>query len=190
MVFRSVLRDCALLRRANRFVVLSVGETGRDLSSRWQPALSSWDDSGTIAFNVPLNDSLAAVEPTTDHSGHLWTTYVKSWTAWNHVRTVTALAAAALFIAALCRANSPFDLSRPKTSSPLTLTTLPLEPQDWPRLFEQHFNAGDLDAVMALYHAEARFVTPAGETLVGRDAIRDVLAGTIAAKRQFRSRVV
>ena len=144
----------------------------------------------TIAFNVPLNDSLAAVDPTTDHSGHLWTTYVKSWTAWNHVRTVTALAAAALFIAALCRGNSPFDLSRPKTSSPLTLTTLPLEPQDWPRLFEQHFNAGDLDAVMALYHAEARFVTRAGETLVGRDAIRDVLAGTIAAKTQFRSRVV
>jgi len=57
-------------------------------------------------------------------------------------------------------------------------------------LFEQHFNAGDLDAVMALYHAEARFVTRAGETLVGRDAIRDVLAGTIAAKTQFRSRVV
>jgi uncharacterized membrane protein len=136
----------------------------------------------TIAFNVPLNDSLAAVDPTSDHAGHHWTTYVKSWTAWNHVRTITALAAAALFTAALCRSNSPFDLSRPKISPPPTLTTLPLEPQDWPRLFERHFNAGDLDAVMALYHAEARFVTRAGETMVGRDKIREVLAGMIAAK--------
>jgi len=56
----------------------------------------------TIIFNVPLNDSLAAVDPTSAHAGHLWTTYVKSWTAWNHVRTVAAFAAAASFITALC----------------------------------------------------------------------------------------
>jgi uncharacterized protein (TIGR02246 family) len=86
--------------------------------------------------------------------------------------------------------NSPFDFIRPKASSPTTLTILPHEPEDWPRLFEQHFNAGDLDAVMALYDAEARFVTRSGETLVGRDAIREVLAGMIAAKTQFRSHVV
>ena len=43
---------------------------------------------------------------------------------------------------------------------------------------------------MALYEPEARFVTRSGETLVGRDAIREVLAGMIAAKTQFRSRVV
>ena len=24
-------------------------------------------------------------------------------------------------------------------------------PEDWPRVFEQHLNAGDLDAVVALY---------------------------------------
>jgi uncharacterized membrane protein len=28
----------------------------------------------TIIFNVPLNDALAAVDPMTDHAGHLWTT--------------------------------------------------------------------------------------------------------------------
>jgi hypothetical protein len=33
------------------------------------------------------------------------------------------------------------------------------KPEDWPRLFEQSLNAGDLDAVMALYEPEARFVT-------------------------------
>ena len=51
-------------------------------------------------------------------------------------------------------------------------------------------HASDLDAVIALYDAEARFVTRSGETLVGRDAIREVLAGMIAAKTQFRSHVV
>jgi uncharacterized protein (TIGR02246 family) len=144
----------------------------------------------TIIFNVPLNDALAAVDPMTDHAGHFWTTYVRSWTAWNHVRTVLALTAAALFTAALCHASSPFDLIRPKTLPPTTLTVLPNEPEDWPRLFEQHFNSGDLDAVMALYEPEARFVTRSGETLVGQDSIRKVLAGLIAAKTQFRSRVV
>jgi hypothetical protein len=28
---------------------------------------------------------------------------------------------------------------------------LPNKPEDWPHVFEQHLNAGDLDAVMALY---------------------------------------
>ena len=144
----------------------------------------------TIIFNVPLNDALAAVDPATAHASDLWTTYVKSWTAWNHVRTGMALAAAASFTVALCHASSPFALVRSKTSSPTTPTTLPHEPEDWPRLFEQHFNAGDLDAVMALYELEARFVTHSGETLVDRDAIREVLAGMIAAKTQFRSHVV
>jgi len=144
----------------------------------------------TIIFNVPLNDALAAVDPATAHASDLWTTYVKSWTVWNHVRTGMALAAAASFTVALCHARSPFDLVRSKTSSPTTHTMFPHEPQDWPGLFEQHFNAGDLDAVMALYEPKARFVTRSGETLVGIDAIRKVLAGIIAAKTQFRSRVV
>ena len=33
----------------------------------------------------------------------------------------------------------------------------------------QLFNAGDLDAVIALYDPEARFVTRSSETLAGRD---------------------
>jgi uncharacterized protein (TIGR02246 family) len=69
-------------------------------------------------------------------------------------------------------------------------TTLPNKPEDWPRVFEQHLNAGDLDAVMALYEPEARFVTRSGETLVGRDAIREVLADLIEAKTRFQSRVL
>ena len=57
----------------------------------------------TILFNVPRNDALAAVEPTTIEAANLWTNYVSSWTAWNHVRTLAALAAAASFMIAFCQ---------------------------------------------------------------------------------------
>jgi len=43
---------------------------------------------------------------------------------------------------------------------------------------------------MELYDADARFVTRSGETLVGRDKIRDALAGLIKAKTRLESRVV
>lgn len=64
------------------------------------------------------------------------------------------------------------------------------KPEDWPRVFEQHLNAGDLDAVIALYEPEARFATKSGETLVGRDRIRKVVDGLIEAKARLHSRVV
>ncbi|HVH06395.1 MAG TPA: SgcJ/EcaC family oxidoreductase [Myxococcota bacterium] len=66
----------------------------------------------------------------------------------------------------------------------------PSEPEDWPRAFEEALDARDLEAVVALYAPDARFVARSGETLVGRDAIRPVLAGLIAAGTRFRSRVV
>lgn len=55
----------------------------------------------TIALNVPLNDALAAVAPNSAEGVALWTRYIVSWTAWNHVRTVAALTALASFIIAL-----------------------------------------------------------------------------------------
>jgi uncharacterized membrane protein len=55
----------------------------------------------TIVFNVPLNEALAAIEPHSADGIGLWTRYVSTWTAWNHVRTAAALAAAALLIVAL-----------------------------------------------------------------------------------------
>jgi uncharacterized membrane protein len=51
----------------------------------------------TIAFNVPLNDALAKVEPDSIEGANLWAKYLKDWTFWNHVRTIASLAAAALF---------------------------------------------------------------------------------------------
>lgn len=55
----------------------------------------------TMAFNVPRNDALAAVVPASPEGARLWADYLSSWTAWNHVRTVAALAAAASFGLAL-----------------------------------------------------------------------------------------
>ena len=51
----------------------------------------------TILFNVPRNNALAAVDPTSQEGVNLWANYLSSWTAWNHVRTIAALAAAASF---------------------------------------------------------------------------------------------
>ena len=53
----------------------------------------------TIACNVPLNSALAAVEP--ENGEVIWRRYVRQWTAWNHVRTVSGLIAATLFTIAL-----------------------------------------------------------------------------------------
>ena len=51
----------------------------------------------TIAFNVPKNEALASVARADPNGASLWTGYVAGWTAWNHVRTAAALAAAASF---------------------------------------------------------------------------------------------
>ncbi len=55
----------------------------------------------TIAFNVPRNDALAAVDQASADGARLWAGYVTGWTAWNHVRTAAALAAAAALSIAL-----------------------------------------------------------------------------------------
>ena len=55
----------------------------------------------TMVFNVPKNDALAAADPRSADGARLWAGYVTSWTAWNHVRTAAALAAAVLLTFAL-----------------------------------------------------------------------------------------
>jgi uncharacterized protein (TIGR02246 family) len=66
----------------------------------------------------------------------------------------------------------------------------PHKPEDWPGLFEEHLNTGDLDAVVALYEPEASFVPHSGDTIVGRDGIRQVLAGLIRTKTRLHGRVI
>ena len=55
----------------------------------------------TRAFNVPRNDALASVEPVSGNGAAVWADYVAGWTAWNHVRTVSALLASAMLMIAL-----------------------------------------------------------------------------------------
>ena len=55
----------------------------------------------TIVFNVPLNEALARVEPSSTEGASLWARYLANWTNWNHIRAASALAAAASLAIAL-----------------------------------------------------------------------------------------
>jgi len=55
----------------------------------------------TMLFNVPLNNTLATVDPARAADASVWARYLNRWTLWNHVRTIASTAACALFIAAL-----------------------------------------------------------------------------------------
>jgi uncharacterized membrane protein len=52
----------------------------------------------TAVFNVPLNDRLAAIDPSSAEGASLWTRYLRDWTSWNHVRTIASITACTLFI--------------------------------------------------------------------------------------------
>lgn len=55
----------------------------------------------TVAFNVPLNNKLAALGPTSEEAALFWQTYLRNWTLWNHLRTAASAAASTLFIYAI-----------------------------------------------------------------------------------------
>jgi len=55
----------------------------------------------TVACNVPLNYGLAKLDARGAEAAVRWDQFVTKWTAWNHVRTVAALAAAAALTVAL-----------------------------------------------------------------------------------------
>jgi uncharacterized membrane protein len=55
----------------------------------------------TMAFNVPLNNHLDAVDPaelSLADAAREWQAYLTTWTAWNHARTVTAIVAPVLML--------------------------------------------------------------------------------------------
>ena len=54
----------------------------------------------TMRCNVPRNEALGAVSGESAEGQRLWSDYLSSWTAWNHVRCVASLAACGLFGAA------------------------------------------------------------------------------------------
>jgi uncharacterized membrane protein len=79
--------------------------------ARWQSG-SGWILAGgalyllgcflvTMRCNVPRNEALAALDATAPSAATAWSTYVRDWTFWNHVRTVCSLAASGAFAGAL-----------------------------------------------------------------------------------------
>lgn len=62
----------------------------------------------TAALNIPLNDALAAVDPSVSEGAALWTNDdLRDWTFWNHVGTLAPLAAAVV----LSRPSLPGNLN-------------------------------------------------------------------------------
>jgi uncharacterized membrane protein len=58
----------------------------------------------TMVFNVPRNDALATLAPSSAEAARRWAVYLSTWTAWNHVRTIAALGAMVSFTLAFrCR---------------------------------------------------------------------------------------
>ena len=55
----------------------------------------------TVLFNVPLNNTLAKTKPDSVDAHLVWSHYLKTWTNWNHLRTISSLVACALYIFAL-----------------------------------------------------------------------------------------
>ena len=55
----------------------------------------------TIIFNVPMNNTLNAADPSSSAGQELWQNYLTNWTFWNHIRTIASVGSFASFIAAL-----------------------------------------------------------------------------------------
>lgn len=51
----------------------------------------------TMVANVPRNNALARVDPSSGDSARLWEEYLRRWTAWNHVRTLAGILACGAF---------------------------------------------------------------------------------------------
>lgn len=57
----------------------------------------------TIAYHVPANGTLATLDPNAPASAGPWQSYLSHWTAWNHVRTLSALTATLTIALALAQ---------------------------------------------------------------------------------------
>lgn len=55
----------------------------------------------TMVANVPRNDALAELEPSSPEAAAYWPAYVREWTLWNHVRTAASAGAALAYVLAL-----------------------------------------------------------------------------------------
>ncbi len=54
----------------------------------------------TIVFNVPMNKRLDMMDLAAAETATYWSTYVPTWTFWNHIRTFSAAVSSACFLIA------------------------------------------------------------------------------------------
>jgi uncharacterized protein (TIGR02246 family) len=59
-------------------------------------------------------------------------------------------------------------------------------PEELTRLFVERSNAGDVDGVAELYEHDAVMAYPPGQFTVGREAIRELWAGVLSHRPQFK----
>lgn len=59
----------------------------------------------TLAFNVPLNNRLAVVDPGSEKGARTWSIYLVTWVRWNHLRSVATLVSTLCLIVAVWLAN-------------------------------------------------------------------------------------
>jgi uncharacterized membrane protein len=55
----------------------------------------------TIVVNVPMNNALDALDPAADGGASYWNTYLRRWTAWNHLRALAGATASVLLVVSL-----------------------------------------------------------------------------------------
>lgn len=57
----------------------------------------------TATINVPMNNTLAALDPSSPTAAAYWASYLHRWTMWNHIRTGASVAASIALVVAACR---------------------------------------------------------------------------------------
>lgn len=73
----------------------------------------------TFAVNVPLNEQLAALDPTTSAGAAEWSNFVSSWPAANTIRTITCTIGVVAFGLGLMRFGSAKRPYIPPTPMPV-----------------------------------------------------------------------
>jgi len=61
--------------------------------------------------------------------------------------------------------------------------------EEWPSVFSQNVNAGNLEGALALYEPGAAFVRDSGEVIFGHEQFRPILAALISKQPRFESKV-
>jgi uncharacterized membrane protein len=52
----------------------------------------------TMVVNVPMNNALDAVDSASEEGAVYWRTFLRRWTAWNHVRALAGTAASVVLV--------------------------------------------------------------------------------------------